>query len=253
LTIVGLQIYNSDGNEFYMKELQIEKGNKATDWTPAPEDALARFDHIETEWTQTFDTFSQTVSSIDGRVSSQEQTVSGMQSIVYDPETGLSSLNTQLANLIQVAVTGEEMTGAISVLENNINARVEKGDVINQINISDENILIQANKIMALGDVVVDGKLTITDEFIAPNAQIDGAKIADATIGSAKIVNLDVDKIVGNTSEFTRSSWNSTAGGNVRIEGSGIRTFAPDGSEVMVRDGMVYIRNEYGNNLGQMG
>src|SRR5699024_8957698 len=120
---------------------------------------------------------------------------SGMQSIVYDPETGLSSLNTQLANLVQVAVTGEEMTGAISVLENNINLRVEKGDVINQINISDENILIQANKIMALGDVVVDGKLTITDEFIAPNAQIDGAKIADATIGSAKIASLDAGKI----------------------------------------------------------
>src|SRR5699024_9818997 len=98
-----------------------------------------------------------------------------------------------------VAVTGEEMTGAISVLENNINLRVEKGDVINQINISDENILIQANKIMALGDVVVDGKLTITDEFIAPNAQIDGAKIADATIGSAKIMNLDAGKITFGT------------------------------------------------------
>src|SRR5699024_7099208 len=161
----------------------------------------------------------QTVTDIDGRVSKQEQTVSGMQSVVYDPETGLSSLNTQLANLIQVAVTGEEMTGAISVLENNINLRVEKGDVINQINISDENILIQANKIMALGDVVVDGKLTITDEFIAPNAQIDGAKIADATIGSAKIASLDVSKISGNTAEFVRGSFNHASGGQITLDG----------------------------------
>src|SRR5699024_7694633 len=167
-----LRANRREGADFEYRRPKLEKGNVATDWTPAPEDTDAKIDHIETEWTQTFDTFSQTVSSIDGRVSKQEQTVNGMQSAVYDPETGLSSLNTQLANLIQVAVTGEEMTGAISVLENNINLRVEKGDVINQINISDENILIQANKIMALGDVVVDGKLTITDEFIAPNAQI---------------------------------------------------------------------------------
>jgi len=213
----------------YVPGYKIERGNKATDWTPAPEDTLARFDHIETEWTQTFDTFSQTVAGIDGRVSKQEQTVSGMESVVYDPETGLSSLNTQLANLIQVAVTGEEMTGAISILENNINARVEKGDVINQINISDENILIQANKIMALGDVVVDGKLTITDEFIAPNAQIDGAKIADATIGSAKIANLDVNKISGNTSNFVLSNWNNISS-SVSVDGSGLAIKNTDGS-----------------------
>src|SRR5699024_913172 len=163
----------------------------------------------------------QTVTDIDGRVSKQEQTVSGMQSVVYDPETGLSSLNTQLANLIQVAVTGEEMTGAISVLENNINLRVEKGDVINQINISDENILIQANKIMALGDVVVDGKLTITDEFIAPNAQIDGAKIANATIGSAKIASLDVNKLSGNSTNFVQSAWNGI-NNQIAINNAGI-------------------------------
>src|SRR5699024_10436475 len=113
--------------EFTIWGYKVEKGNKTTDWTPAPED-----------------------------MATQAQ---------------------------------------LSVLNDNINLRVEKGDVINQINISDENILIQANKIMALGDVVVDGKLTITDEFIAPNAQIDGAKIANATIGSAKIVSLDASKI----------------------------------------------------------
>src|SRR5699024_6410824 len=44
---------------------KLEKGTKATDWTPAPEDTDAKINHIETEWTQTFDTFSQTVAGID--------------------------------------------------------------------------------------------------------------------------------------------------------------------------------------------
>src|SRR5699024_9967140 len=88
-----LYLSNNDSDGSTIPNIMIEKGNKATDWTPAPEDTDAKIDHIETEWTQTFDSFSQTVSSIDGRVSKQEQTVSGMQSVVYDPETGLSSLN----------------------------------------------------------------------------------------------------------------------------------------------------------------
>src|SRR5699024_4805771 len=95
----------------------------------------------------------------------------------------------------------------IDLIDENINLRlVKKDEIITQINLSPESILLQANKIQALGDVVVDGKLTITDEFIAPNAQIDGAKIADATIGSAKIASLDVGKISGNTSDFVQSN-----------------------------------------------
>src|SRR5699024_5691142 len=64
-------------------------------------------------------------------------------------------------------------------------------------------------------------KLTITDEFIAPNAQIDGAKIADATIGSAKIANVDVNKLSGNRTEFVQSAWNNAVGG-IEISGNAI-------------------------------
>src|SRR5699024_6984557 len=157
--------------EFTIWGYKVEKGNKTTDWTPAPED-----------------------------MATQAQ---------------------------------------LSVLNDNINLRVEKGDVINQINISDENILIQANKIMALGDVVVDGKLTITDEFIAPNAQIDGAKIADATINSAKINDLDVNKISGNTTSFVSSAWNSN-NASVFIDPYGVHSVSGLDT-VTLRDGALWL------------
>src|SRR5699024_9332077 len=35
----------------YVSRIKLEKGNKATDWTPAPEDTDAKIEHIETEWT----------------------------------------------------------------------------------------------------------------------------------------------------------------------------------------------------------
>ena len=79
------------------------------------------------------------------------------------------------------------------------------------------------------------GKLTITDEFIAPNAQIDGAKIQDATIGSAKIASLDVSKISGNRTNFVQSYWNGI-NNQVSINGNRIRIDGPD-SFSEIRDG----------------
>src|SRR5699024_9119704 len=48
---------NPTGTAFtsQFKELQLEKGTKATDWTPAPEDVDTRIDHAETEIKQNAD------------------------------------------------------------------------------------------------------------------------------------------------------------------------------------------------------
>src|SRR5699024_330769 len=77
------------------------------------------------------------------------------------------------------------------------------------------------------GNTIVDGTFTITDKMIAPNAEIDGAKIADATIGSAKIASLDVDKISGNRTEFIQSWWNNI-NTQTSIDDRGINIYGSD-------------------------
>ena len=47
----GIEPQNSDGN-VWVYGIKVEKGNKATDWTPAPEDIDNRFDAAETRITQ---------------------------------------------------------------------------------------------------------------------------------------------------------------------------------------------------------
>lgn len=389
----------------YEEGIKLEKGTKATDWSPAPEDTDAKISHVESTLTQKYDSITGTVSSLDGRVTIHEQTLDSIKGTVSDhtgristTEQNVNGLQTTVANKanqsevtqlangynvlvreqpenmvtngdfsegnkgwafgadidyngtrenravvylnvanlstvgtdnrfwrnagltagkkykitfdahtpvdgrrISVGQNGGEMdrisltsglktyeviyeansdyafsffihdagtyeignikvvettavsNAQLSVLNDNINLRVEKGDVINQINISDENILIQANKIMALGDVVVDGKLTITDEFIAPNAQIDGAKIADATINSAKIASLDVNKLSGNRTQFVQSAWNNAVGGNVSISGSGIVTTASNGAQGLIQNGVFLSRRPNGSTLGYIG
>ena len=92
---------------------------------------------------------------------------------------------------------------ALLMQNNLINLRVAKGDVINQINISTEEILIAGNKIKITGQTTIDNaviqtsmiaNLAVNDAKLA-NLTVTTAKIADAAITNAKIANLDAAKI----------------------------------------------------------
>lgn len=89
----------------------------------------------------------------------------------------------------------------ITQLSDTINLKVEKNDVINQINISTEGILIAGNKVRITGTTTIDNAvirtahiadLAVTNGKIA-NLSVDTAKISDAAITNAKIGNLAVN------------------------------------------------------------
>lgn len=68
----------------------------------------------------------------------------------------------------------------ITQLSDTINLKVEKNDVINQINVSTEGILIAGNKVRITGTTTID------------NAVIKTAHIADLSVSNGKIANLSV-------------------------------------------------------------
>ncbi|PTK52810.1 hypothetical protein BUZ61_14345, partial [Staphylococcus nepalensis] len=54
-TLVNLSLYNNNnGDRFTIENIKIEKGNKATDWTPAPEDVKSDIDKAKAETDKTF-------------------------------------------------------------------------------------------------------------------------------------------------------------------------------------------------------
>lgn len=143
--------------------LKLEVGNKATDWSPAPED-MATVTSL-TEVKATVDSLTMTVAD-----KADKTTV------------------TQLANQWQQTtslVNGH--TSQISSLGDAINLRVEKDDIINQINISPESILIAGQKVHITGQTTID------------SAVIKTAHIADAAITNAKIGSLSADKVTVGT------------------------------------------------------
>jgi phage minor structural protein len=169
----------------FVRNLVVEKGNKATDWTPAPED-----------------------------MASQAQ---------------------------------------LSVLNDQINLRVAKGEVMSQINIEAGRTLIDTDRLYLSANTTVFGG----SAFI-PNAAIESLsadKLTAGTINAAEInvIGLNTSDIVGLNSEFIRSQWNSGAGGNVSITGDGLRAIASDGSQALMQNGVFLTRNTSGATLGYIG
>lgn len=82
----------------------------------------------------------------------------------------------------------------ITQLKDDVNLRVSKNDVVNQINISNEGILIDGRKVHITGNTSIDNAV-IKNTMIA-NSAINTAQIADAAINDAKIANLNGNKIV---------------------------------------------------------
>lgn len=115
------------------------------------------------------------------------------------------------------------ITAVRNELNQAINLRVQKGNVLSQMNIEAGRTLIQSNKIYLDADsVVFSGKAFI------PNAAITDLradKIIAGTLNAANvsIINLDVNRLTGNKTEFVKSFWRSAYGNYVNIDYSGMR------------------------------
>lgn len=110
------------------------------------------------------------------------KTVDGNVTTVKNNLDKTKSVVTQLANLFDVTV----------------------GD--SGISVTNNGVLVKGKQIHIDGQTLIDNGV-IQGAKIA-DASIGTAKIADAAITSAKIANLDVNKLSGNKSTFVQSVWN---------------------------------------------
>ncbi|MDT2701282.1 phage tail protein [Enterococcus gallinarum] len=108
----------------------------------------------------------------------------GKQATIFGKERG---------NL--AGVTG--VSSQITQLSDQINFKVSKGDVINQINVSTESILIAGNKVHITGQTTIDNGVIKTAQIA--DLSVSTAKIANAAITDAKIGSLSATKITTGT------------------------------------------------------
>ncbi|WP_369351373.1 hypothetical protein AB3Q54_05635 [Ligilactobacillus agilis] len=135
-----------------------------------------------------------TIQAVTSRVTTAEGTITQVKKVA----DGTKSIVTQLSNLFDVNV----------------------GD--SSISVTNGGVLVKGKQIHIDGQTLIDNGV-IQGAKIA-DASIGTAKIADAAITSAKIANLDVNKLSGNKSTFVQSVWNGISGNNAKLTNSGIES-----------------------------
>lgn len=121
---------NYDGVTVYLANVKLEKGNKATDWTPAPEDLVSSVDFTEakTQITQNSNAISaaaQRITNNEKSISTLTQTADGLTSKVENMEIGGRNLIvvSSLQDGYRMGGTGEDYVSAYSSLTSDISVR----------------------------------------------------------------------------------------------------------------------------------
>ena len=158
--------YGVSGNTYTIKEIKVELGNKATDWTPAPEDTdKAIVDNIKivndkitqvgTELTQTKKSITASVSSLESKTSTIETNISNTtkdltakintaknEAISVSANDATNKADKALSDSksytnAQVKTVNDKVTSAksdISILQGEIALKVTQTDIDNSIN-----------------------------------------------------------------------------------------------------------------------
>lgn len=128
----------------------------------------------------------------------------------------------------------------ITQLANDINLRVQKGDVINQINISPESILIAGQKVHITGQTSIDNAV-IKDAMIA---DIKADKITAGTLNAANVnvINLNANNITTGTIKGANLAINLNTG-EVTFQKGRIHS-ASNNIDINIDQGYVSVAND---------
>lgn len=138
-------------------DLQVERGNKPTDWTPAPEDAEARISRAETLIDQ-----------------------NAQQIALRATKTEVNSLAGRMT----------QAESELVVLADEINLKVDVDGIVTALNLSQEGVRIKGSLIHLDGLTLIDSGIIQTAHI--ENAAITRAKLDTAVIGTAQIEDLAV-------------------------------------------------------------
>nr|WP_302417104.1 phage tail spike protein [uncultured Romboutsia sp.] len=105
-------------NDIYFTEIKFEKGNKVTDWTPAPEDVDSSISSIDSKITTT-----------NNKVSSIETNLSSITSRVSNVENTTATINGNVTNLQTRMNTAEQKITATAIT-NTITEQINNGHIL---------------------------------------------------------------------------------------------------------------------------
>ena len=180
------------------------------------------------------------------------QTVNGVDTQVGNLRNDMNSQLTILKNQIASTVTASGVRSIIQQSYDSIRLAVEDrldgNKLKSAINLSTNGVRIKGDLIHLNGRSYIENGV-IRDAHIG---NLSASKINTGTLNAAnvRIINLDVNNLVGNKSQFMQSLWQAVTK-QVRIDGTGVYVNRYDGTRSTRLDDLgLQIYNKYGNLAG---
>ncbi|MDO4170315.1 MAG: hypothetical protein Q4D45_10485 [Lachnospiraceae bacterium] len=209
-----LMIGPYNDSEIYLTDIKLEKGNKATDWTPAPEDTNASITAVDNKFasysttTQMNSAITAAKDEINLSVSSTYATKSSVQEVDgkfanYSTTQQMNSAINQRADSILTTVEGTYTTktdfdNQIKSVKASLELKVNKDTLISEINASADVITLTGNRFVVNSDnfkLSADGTLTAKNGTFTGDITATSGTIGGFSIGESELyVNSDTVK-----------------------------------------------------------
>ncbi len=236
---------------YYFRDIKIEKGNRATDWTPAPEDvddALAvvrvetntRFNVLETEINSKVS--QSNFNSLNQRVGSAETTINQQAGQIEQraTKTEFSSLTNNVNGLSGRLTTAE---GSITTQAGQINLRATKTELNTAITNAENDATSKANNAQAGAKTYTDSQIKVIDDKIILKSDRTVTDALGSRLNSAEA------KITPDAINLTVSGQVDSKISNIDIGGRNLvrnSNFAKGGNNWSINGGTVNFQSSQG-------
>ena len=211
----SLTFWCQNANEtVHIAKVKLEKGNKPTDWSLAPEDIDANIAEVNTRLINSLAEVKTTTDGISSKVSATEQSITTINDTISSLSTKVSAAEQKITSDAIVS-TVRQSTDYID----DLSKKVGTTEIISKINQTAESVTISANKIGLLGatnipdltaDKIKGGTLTLGGS----NAATQNGQLVVKNASNADMVKLSKSGVVVKAghlavaSDFTNQSYN---------------------------------------------
>lgn len=236
-TASAIQFYNSNADvsasiTFRIKNVKIEYGNKATDWSPAPEDVDNSIANVQTQVTTT----SNKVATIETNLSSITQRVSSTESTVSTHTTQLGTVDSRINTAKNSAIStasSDATTKANNAQKNAINSAKTYTD--GQITTVNKTITNKVAEIKATTDSITSKVEIIESTTTTINGNVTSLQskvnTVESKITGTAIVNTISSTITGGTGSISTTQ------------------FVMDKNGLTIKNGALTIKNKAGTTV----
>lgn len=181
---------------------------------------------------QTAKGFQARIESAEGKVSTLNNTVEGFQVKLENQSDNLVKLAIAQGGIEAEVKDKTDQSTVLQLFNDNFALGIKDNtkNIITGINGDKSGFVINGKKIVVNGDTIFHGN-NFMNAAVIKDGSIGTAKIGDLAVTSAKIKDLNVDKLTGNVSNFIQSNWNGKYE-SVTVDSTGMKISVPEEQSV---------------------